>query len=326
MNPTATSSSDRPPGRSLLCLRPRPASCLVAIVLLELAVARPVGALLPRRRTPRSATASGPVLRRAGDRRARRPSCSAARGHRVIGWALGGVGAVLEPRRGLGVLRPARPRRPRTRCPGLDLRACGSWSASPRCSSATIVVLPLIFPDGRFLPGRWGVASWVCMAVDGAQRAGLRRRARREARRRPVDAAARGSTSTRPRSRRPRPFAGVLTGTLQLVTVLGLVVPIGVVVSRYRALSRDRPRPDALAALGRAGHGRVVVLVSLALDLGVAHATPSFFVAITLVPIAMTVAIVNPRWSRSRTCSAGPSSSPRSRSCWSSSTSSWSPC
>ncbi len=88
------------------------------------------------------------------------------------------------------------------------------------------------------------------------------------------------------------PIADNLIAVLQAATIVGIVVPIGVVVHRYRRSSgtaRDQMRWLLWGALVTS----TVVLLTVVLDLG-ALTAPVFFVCFTLVPIAMTVAVVNP--------------------------------
>ena len=76
--------------------------------------------------------------------------------HRVFGWALAGFG-LFWASTGWPVLRPAGLMTDDA-WPGMTfavwfLNRFGAFLAVP------IVVLLLIFPDGRFLPGRWGAAG-----------------------------------------------------------------------------------------------------------------------------------------------------------------------
>ena len=208
-------------------------------------------------------------------------------GHRMIGWALGAVGlfwaldGLSEAYVRLGLVTDHA-------LPGMTFAV---WFLARFTSllPATIVVLPLLFPEGRFVSGAWGIASWVCMSVLclGALAFVLA----------PWD----GPTAALPPGVDPdwttiralEPIAGTLTGALQAATVLGIVVPVGVVVHRYRrssGTSRDQMRWLLWGALVAAA----LVVVSLLLDLG-AVSSAAFFVCIVLVPVAMTIAVVNPR-------------------------------
>lgn len=156
--------------------------------------------------------------------------------------------------------------------------------------TATVVVLPLLFPEGRFLPGRWGLASWTCMAVmvlsslcfvvvpyaeqatPGRIPPGV-----------DLDPTTIAATAA---------YADTLTGTFRLATAIGLVVPIAVVVRRYRH-SRGTARDQMRWLLWGALVTVALVVGSLLVDLG-ALTTVVFFAAITLVPISMTVAVLNP--------------------------------
>lgn len=154
---------------------------------------------------------------------------------------------------------------------------------------ATIVVLPLLFPEGRFLRGAWGVASWTCMGamVLGALAVTVAPYDEQGARLPPgVDAdpttiwALEGASD-------------VLVDGLQALTLLALVVPIGVVVHRYRrsaGTERDQMRWLLWGALVTA----TIIVLTVVLDLG-ALTDVVFFLCITLTPIAVTVAVVNPR-------------------------------
>ena len=87
-------------------------------------------------------------------------------------------------------------------------------------------------------------------------------------------------------------IADFLTGSLQLVSLVGLVVPVAVVVHRYRR-SRGTERDQMRWLLWGALVTVTIVVLSLVIDLGTLT-NAVFFVAVTLVPIAMTVAVVNP--------------------------------
>ncbi|WP_051548507.1 sensor histidine kinase [Nocardioides sp. URHA0032] len=209
-------------------------------------------------------------------------------GHRVIGWTMAGV-ALFWSLDGLSEAYVRLGLVTEDALPGMTFTV---WFLFRFTSLliATVVVLPLLFPEGRFLPGRWGVASWACMgamvlsalALDvvpyrskttpGLLPPGLDLD--------PTTIAATG------------PIADALIGTLQAVTFLGLVVPVGVVVSRYRS-SRGAARDQMRWLLWGALVTVAVVVVSIALDLG-PLSDAAFFLAITLVPISMTVAIVDP--------------------------------
>jgi signal transduction histidine kinase len=209
-------------------------------------------------------------------------------GHRVIGWTMAGV-ALFWSLDGLSESYVRLGMVTEDALPGMTF-AVWFLMRFTALLTATIVVLPLLFPEGRFLPGRWGVASWLCMGVmvlsalaydvvpyaaktvPGDLPPGL-----------DLDPTTIAATA---------PFADVLTGTLQAVTLLGLVVPIGVVVSRYRA-SRGAARDQMRWLLWGALVTVAIIVVSTALHLG-GLTNVVFFVAVTLVPVSMTVAIVNP--------------------------------
>ncbi|MFC7492852.1 MULTISPECIES: sensor histidine kinase [unclassified Nocardioides] len=208
-------------------------------------------------------------------------------GHQVIGWTLGGVGlfwaldGLAESYVRLGMVTDHA-------LPGMSF-AVWFLARFTALLPATIVVLPLLFPEGRFLRGAWGVASWVCMAVLVLVAVATTIA--------PYDLA----TDRLPPGVDPdpttiwalEPIADLLTGGLQALTVIGLVVPIGVVVHRYRR-SRGTERDQMRWLLWGALVTATVIVVTIFLDLG-ALTGAVFFLCITLTPIAMTVAVVNPR-------------------------------
>ncbi len=207
-------------------------------------------------------------------------------GHRVIGWALGAAGlfwaldGLSESYVRLGVVTDHA-------LPGMTFAV---WFLVRFTSllPATIVVLPLLFPDGRFLRGAWGVASWVCMGVLVL-----------------TSAAVTIAPYETPSAELPpgldvdpttiwslRNVAEPLTGSLQALTIIGVIVPVGVVVHRYRR-SRGTERDQMRWLLWGALVTATIIVLTLLLDLG-ALTDVVFFLCITLVPIAMTVAVVNP--------------------------------
>jgi signal transduction histidine kinase len=207
-------------------------------------------------------------------------------GHRTIGWALGAVGlfwaldGLSEAYVRLGLVTEHA-------LPGMTFAV---WFLARFTSllPATIVVLPLLFPEGRFLRGAWGVASWACMVVLCLGALAF------------VVAPWDQPIADLPPGVDPdwttiwalERFAEPITNVLQVATVVGLVVPIGVVVHRYRrstGTARDQMRWLLWGALVTAA----IIVVSLFLDLGQLTGVV-FFVCITLVPVAMTVAVVNP--------------------------------
>lgn len=154
----------------------------------------------------------------------------------------------------------------------------------------TIVLLALLFPTGRFLTGRWRSASWATVAglvlssvlwlvtpfVDD------------DVRDLPP------GVDTDPTTLHALGDAGpALAAVVQSVTLALLVVPVGVVVARYRRSGgtlRERMRWLLWGALATV----LVVLAAVLLDVDALD--PVFFLlAVTLVPTAMTVAVVNPR-------------------------------
>ena len=208
-------------------------------------------------------------------------------GHRVIGWTLGAVGlfwaldGLSESYVRLGLVTDEA-------LPGMTFAV---WFLGRFTSllPATIVVLPLLFPEGRFVRGFWGAASWVCMGVLVAGALAY------------TIAPYSMPTGDLPPGIDPDPttvwaiegIADALTGTLQAATLIGLVVPVGVVVHRYRradGTAREQMRWLLWGALVTV----TLVVVTLVLDFG-ALTGAAFFVCIVLTPIAMTVAVVNPR-------------------------------
>ncbi|WP_395658542.1 sensor histidine kinase [Nocardioides sp.] len=206
--------------------------------------------------------------------------------HRLIGWTLGAVGLFWS----LDGLSEAYVRLGVVTDHALPAMTFAVWFLARFTAllPATIVVLPLLFPEGRFLPGRWGVASWVCMtAMCLSALATVVMPYRQE-----TDAFPPGVDPDPTTIGALAPVADGIAAALQASTVLGVVVPIAVVVHRYRRSSgtaRDRMRWLLWGALVTA----VLVLGSVAVDLGPLQ-TVVFFVAIVLVPVAMTVAVVNP--------------------------------
>jgi two-component system, NarL family, sensor kinase len=206
---------------------------------------------------------------------------------RLIGWTLGAVGAfwaldgLSEAYVRLGVV---------TEHP-LPTMTFAVWFLARFTAllPATIVVLPLLFPEGRFLRGAWRLASWACMAAMCLSALAA------------VVTPYRQETSGFPPGVDPDPttidalgpITDGLVAMLQASTVLGVVVPVGVVVVRFRrstGSARDEMRWLLWGALVTA----VLVLVTVAIDLGPVQAV-AFFAAIVLVPISMTIAVVNPR-------------------------------
>lgn len=211
-------------------------------------------------------------------------------GRRVIGWAMGGVGlfwaldGLSESWVRLGLVTE-------DAVPGSTFAAWFLFRFSALLT-ASIVLLPLIFPEGRFLPGRWGVASWLCMgamvltglAFDVV----------------PYEEQVPGTANPPPgvdldptTIRALAPYTEVLAGSLQLVTLLGVVVPVAVVVHRYRC-STGTAREQMRWLLWGALVTVTAIVIAVVLDFGTAGPVV-FFVCVTLVPISMTVAVVNPR-------------------------------
>jgi two-component system, NarL family, sensor kinase len=207
-------------------------------------------------------------------------------GHRVIGWTLGAVGLFWA----LDGLSEAYVRCGLVAEDALPGMTFAVWFLARFTSllPATIVVLPLLFPEGRFVRGGWGVASWTCMAVLCLGALAF------------VVAPYDQPTADLPPGVDPdwttiwalEAIADPLTSALQAATVIGVIVPVGVVVHRYRR-SSDTARDQMRWLLWGALVTATIVVLAIFLDLG-ALTGAVFFVSITMVPLAMTVAVVNP--------------------------------
>lgn len=208
-------------------------------------------------------------------------------GHRVIGWTLGGVGlfwaldGLSESYVRLGTVTPD----------ALSAMTFTVWFLARFTAllPATIVVLPLLFPEGRFLRGAWGAASWLCMGVMTLSALVLTVVPYTQ----PTQDLPPGIDPDPTTIWALDPIAEQLTTGLQVATALGVLVPIGVVVHRYRG-SRGRSREQLRWLLWGALVTATVLVLTLLLDLGELTGV-GFFVCFTLVPVAMTVAVVNPR-------------------------------
>ena len=154
----------------------------------------------------------------------------------------------------------------------------------------TVAVLLLVFPTGRFLPGRWrrvSQAAIVGMALSGlvvvlAPTAG---RANDIDLPPGVDLDA-GSLAL------PDGFVDVAVPVVNVIMVLGVLVSMAVVVVRYRrsrGVERDRMRWLAWSVLTMAA----AVLLSALSDLAAVR-DASLFLLTTLPAVAMTVGIVRP--------------------------------
>lgn len=172
--------------------------------------------------------------------------------------------------------------------PGTTLAAwlfCRGGSLLP----ATVALLALLFPTGRFLPGAWGVAGRVALGVMVLNTAlfvlvpdvgsgEIRLPARAD-----PDAATIGALG---------PLWDLLIGAIVPVTVAAMLVPVATVVVRHRR-SHGRERERMRWLLWGVLVTALVVVLILLVDLGPA-AGPALFLAVNLVPVSMTVAIVNP--------------------------------
>jgi signal transduction histidine kinase len=154
----------------------------------------------------------------------------------------------------------------------------------------TIVLLALLFPGGRFLPGRWRVASWGSVVVLSLS-SGLWLVTPY------LEDDVRGlppGVDTDPTTLHALGDAGpVLAGVVQSLALAVLLVPVGVVVTRYRRSSgtlRARMRWLLWGVLAT----MLVILGSALLDVDAVDPA-FFFLAVVLVPVSMTVAVVDPR-------------------------------
>jgi signal transduction histidine kinase len=154
---------------------------------------------------------------------------------------------------------------------------------------ATVALLALLFPTGRFLPGLWGALGRAALAVMMLSALVF-----------VLAPAPQVTRRTLPEGVDPDPttiealgsLAGPVVAALVPLTVVSFVVPIATVVVRHRrsrGVERDRMRWLLWGALSA---GLIVVLVLL-VDLGPLRG-PALFLCVNLVPAAMTVAVVNP--------------------------------
>lgn len=154
---------------------------------------------------------------------------------------------------------------------------------------ATVALLALLFPTGRFLPGAWGVAGRVALGVMVLNTAlfvlvpdvgsgEIRLPAGAD-----PDVATIGALA---------PLSDLLIGVIVPVTVAAMLVPLATVVVRHRR-SHGRERERMRWLLWGVLVTALVVVLVLLVDLGPA-AGPALFLAVNLVPVSMTVAIVNP--------------------------------
>jgi two-component system, NarL family, sensor kinase len=154
---------------------------------------------------------------------------------------------------------------------------------------ASVAVLALLFPTGRFLPGPWRVVSWVAVGVMTA--GGLLFVTA------PASELDHGAL---PPGADPDPTTlDVLGGVVDPLgavvlpaTIAALFTAMAAVVVRHRrsrGLERERMRWLSWGVLS-AG---LLVALTLLVDLG-PLAGPVLFVCVNVVPISMTVAVVNP--------------------------------
>lgn len=156
---------------------------------------------------------------------------------------------------------------------------------------ASVAVLLVAFPDGRLLPGRWGLASRVSMTVLVVS--GLLFVVIPSSGMSDLGPLPTGVDLDPTSVQALAPVAGPLRSAALVTSLLALLVVCATVVVRYRradGIDRERMRWLVWAVVA-------MVLISVftgVVDLGGAEAV-AFFVVVTLVPVAMTVAVVNPR-------------------------------
>ena len=152
-----------------------------------------------------------------------------------------------------------------------------------------IVLLLLIYPTGRFLEGRWRVASWVSLALAlAAATVFLVGEPWQLEHPELMPAELDRDLTTITGS-----FLRTLSGTLNIAAGVAVVVPISVVVVRHRrarGLDRDRMRWLLWAVL-------VVMMLNLfELFVGTFGLGDAYFVLYVLVPaIGVTIGLVRPR-------------------------------
>lgn len=154
----------------------------------------------------------------------------------------------------------------------------------------TVAVVALLFPTGRFLPGRWGTAGKVSLGVlllgslayVVAPSEGFDDRGRL-----PV------GTDPDPTTLPLGDAAGPLLALAGTTSLVALLVPVATVVVRHRratGLERDRMRWLLWGVVAVV----LLVLATVLLDVGAAEPFV-FFLVVCLLPAAMTVAVVAPR-------------------------------
>ena len=155
---------------------------------------------------------------------------------------------------------------------------------------ATIAVLLMIFPTGRFLAGGWGRTSRVTLVLMTlAALVVVIAPANGRVDDIDVPAGVDLDAGSVPMS---QGFVDVAVPVTGLLTVLGVLVAMACVVVRYRrsqGLERDRMRWLAWSVVAMA----VVIGLSALSDLGVVR-DASIFVIASLPPVAMTIGIVRP--------------------------------
>lgn len=208
--------------------------------------------------------------------------------HTRFGWALGACGlfwtldGLAEAYVSLGLVHEGA-------LPGLTFAVWFLFRFSSLLP-LSLALLPLLFPTGRFLPGRWRVASWCSVAVLTLSSALWVVTPYVDA---PAADRLPPGIDIDPTTIHALGDAGpALAAIVQTIAILGLLVPVGVVVARYRRSSgtlRERMRWLLWGALATV----LIIAASYLLDAG-ALAPAFFLLAVVLVPVAMAVAVVNP--------------------------------
>lgn len=154
----------------------------------------------------------------------------------------------------------------------------------------TIVAQPLLFPHGRFVAGAWGVAGRATVAtLAGTALLAMIVPFSADSAETPLPPGADPDPTT---VEAVAPIADFVPLVFAPAIALGLVVPIGTVVVRYRrsrGVERDRERWLLWATL------TATLLTTASLLVGSETLTAvTLFIVIGIVPAAMAVAVVNP--------------------------------
>ncbi|HWJ81497.1 MAG TPA: GAF domain-containing sensor histidine kinase [Nocardioides sp.] len=153
----------------------------------------------------------------------------------------------------------------------------------------SLALLLMLFPDGRYLPGRWRVLSWVATIGMAVAATGVVVSPARDT---PEMALPPGVDLDAGSIPIPDPVTSVAAPVCLLISVVGLLVAMMTVVVRYRrsqGLERDRMRWLAWSVVAMA----LVITISAGLE--VSHVNDAaLFVVMVLPAVAMTVGIVRP--------------------------------